>query len=104
MKKFTLTAVILGSALLTGCQSLGMGGDKSIADVNFDTMSCTEIKQVFVNFQENMDKLDSGSGLLAKVGMDTGTDAAKATMNASYMTAKETATPIMKVKGCTETI
>ncbi|MAF15329.1 MAG: hypothetical protein CMG93_05055 [Marinomonas sp.] len=104
MKKVTLTAALLGSVLLTGCQSLGMGDNTSLADVDFEKMSCSEIKQTFVSYQEHMDTLETGSGLLASVGMNSGTDTAKATMNSAYLQAKKTATPIMKVKGCTETI
>lgn len=104
MQKLTLTAVILGTVILTGCQSIGMGESNSIANVDFNSMTCSEIKQVFVDSQDKMDKLDSGAGLLSKVGMGSGTDAAKATMQSAYFTAKEAATPVMEVKGCSETI
>ncbi|MEL0624783.1 hypothetical protein V6238_17040 [Marinomonas arenicola] len=103
MKKVVLTSVLLGSVLLTGCQSMGTDTD-SIANVDFNSMSCSEIKQYFVDYKDKMDTLDSSSGLLSMVGMGGGAETTKATMATAYSSAREVANPIMKVKKCSESI
>ncbi len=103
MKKLVLTSVLLGSALLTGCQSMGVDTD-SIANVDFESMSCTEIKQYFVDYQEKMDAIDSNSGLISMVGLGEGAASTKATMATAYASARDIANPVLQAKQCSETI
>lgn len=85
---------------LAGCQLTGSENPSDITSVDFSTMECEQIEQVFVEYKNNMDNLDTGAGLLATVGLDTGTNEVKSTMNAAYMQAKNTAKPVIKAKNC----
>jgi len=125
MKKIAL--ILLGGALLAGCQttssdltstattatenatntatsatSSATSLASDLLDTNFPSLSCSEIKQTFVDYEEQVASLESGSSLLTTAGVST--TSAKATLDSAYDTAKETATPVMSAKGCSETL
>lgn len=97
MKKLFLVAT--AAVILSGCQITG-DDSKSIADVDFDSMSCDQIKQTFTDYQDNMDNADTGSSLLSSIGVDAGTSEARSVMQKSYYQAKKVAKPAMKAKKC----
>lgn len=129
MKKIAL--ILLGGALLAGCQTTAsdltttansaatdatntVATAKSSAtnsvtsltsdllDTNFPSLSCSAIKQKFVDYETQATSLESSTALLATAGISTAS--AKAKLDSAYDTAKETATPVMSAKGCSETL
>ncbi|WP_137297721.1 hypothetical protein [Psychromonas sp. SP041] len=129
MKKIAL--ILLGGALLAGCQTTSSDLTSTVnsaattatesatsattsatnsvtsltsglLDTNFPSLSCSGIKQKFVDYEAQVASLESGSGLLAAAGVSTAS--AKAQLDSAYDTAKETATPVMSAKGCSETL
>ncbi|MGJ8581683.1 MAG: hypothetical protein ACSHWR_05150 [Psychromonas sp.] len=115
MKKTAL--ILLGGVLLAGCQATNTETTENsttettstitsltnnLLDTNFPSLSCSEIKQTFVDYEAKMTSLESSSSLLTTAGITTATATEK--MQTSYDTAKEIATPVMTAKGCTETL
>ncbi|WP_160064776.1 hypothetical protein [Psychromonas sp. L1A2] len=94
----TSTATAATSSATSSVTSLTSG----LLDTNFPSLSCSAIKQTFVDYEAQVASLESGSGLLATAGVSTAS--AKAKLDSAYDTAKETATPVMSAKGCSETL
>ncbi|KOO04195.1 hypothetical protein [Vibrio nereis] len=96
MKKVGL--FIVSALTLSGCQM--MGGDTDIANTDFTAMSCEDIQQVFTDYQDNMNNIETGAGLLSVVGLGAGTDGAKTLMQQTYQSAATAARPVIKAKNC----
>ena len=100
MKKFVLFA--LSGIALSGCQMTG--GEASIADADFDSMTCEQIQQSFADYQTQINDIDTGSSLLSTVGFEADTSEAKSAMIEVEMQAKKLARPALKAKQCSFTI
>lgn len=74
----------------------------SLLNTDFSALSCSSIKQTFVTYEAQAANLETGSSLLSAAGLSTAST--KATLDSAYNTAKETATPVMSFKGCSETL
>ncbi|WP_434998472.1 hypothetical protein ACRZ5S_06720 [Vibrio scophthalmi] len=101
MKKVAFSVMLV--SVLAGCQLTG-GSNTDIANADFSKMSCDEIKQVFTDYQDTMDNVDTGSSLLSAVGVDSGVSESKAAMNSAYQQARKAANPVLKMKKCSFSI
>mgnify|MGYP000076586938 CR=1 FL=1 len=100
MKKFVLFT--LSGVVLSGCQ---MTNDQAnLANTDFDSMTCDEIKQSFDEYHKQIDDIDNGSSLLSVVGVETDTSEARTAMLEIEMKAKEAARPALKAKQCGFTV
>ncbi|MFZ3433768.1 hypothetical protein [Vibrio harveyi] len=99
-----ITVLFASALVLSGCQLTGGSESPDLANTDFSNMSCSEIKAVFDNYKSAMDTADGATGLLSAVGVSAGTNQAKSVMIQTYNQAKKAATPVMKVKQCSERI
>jgi len=101
MKKLLSLGTILSISILSGCVTTSEDS-VNLAEVDFTTLTCEQIETVFKDYKTNVDSGDTMTNLLGTFSSEAESAAttAKATAMTVYNTAKETAEPAIKVKGC----
>lgn len=94
----TSTATKANDSATSSISSLTSG----LLNTDFSALSCSGIKQTFVTYETQASNLETGASLLSAAGLSTASTKAK--LDSAYNTAKETATPVMSFKGCSETL
>jgi hypothetical protein len=101
MNKITFLGAALSVSILSGCMATGENS-VNLADIDFNTLSCTQIETTFKDYKSNVDSADNMSSLVGMVSSEAASvsSTAKSTAMTAYYTAKKVAQPAIKAKGC----
>lgn len=101
----TISLVLFGCLFLAGCQTAESNNTSAqLLDLNFSNMQCNEIQKVFINYQQQIEDMDTDPELLILPTAKYKAEKIKNDMTNNYKMAKERAIPVMMIKACSETL